>query len=291
MSRFRTSKYRNATSKNAKRDEWFTELCVGNLSGEGNHVKASCKYIAFNWESAGGGSLGIVPVGAPGKFARNAPQVHAHSSFVSDFDFSPFDDQLLATGSDDQTLKIWKLPDEMTGNVSDAAATLSGHAKRIDVVQWHPCAADTVAASFADTVNVWNVNVVAAPAFTLSNGGAVWSMCWSGNGQYLATTSKDKKARVWDVRSGDKISEGDCHGGTKATRIVWLGDDERFMTTGYSSFREREYAMWDMRNLGSAVARKSVDSSTGSIIPLYDPDTCMVLLAGKVISLRHVRRP
>jgi coronin-7 len=46
--------------------------------------------------------------------------------------------------------------------------------------------------------------------------------------------------------------------------------------------RQREYALWDSRNLSKPLERSQLDSSTGLLIPLYDEDTDIVFLAGKV---------
>lgn len=40
------------------------------------------------------------------------PLLHAHSDTVTDLDFSPFHDGLLATGSQDCLVKIWCIPPE-----------------------------------------------------------------------------------------------------------------------------------------------------------------------------------
>lgn len=39
------------------------------------------------------------------------------------------------------------------------------------------------------------------------------------NGSLLATTSKDKVIRIIDPRSGEVLRKGDCHRGTKASKV------------------------------------------------------------------------
>lgn len=57
-----------------------------------------------------GGSLGILPLGKPGKFATSeaAPLLHAHGSGITDWSFSDFDQELLATGAEDGTVSLAK---------------------------------------------------------------------------------------------------------------------------------------------------------------------------------------
>ena len=49
------------------------------------------------------------------------------------------------------------------------------------------------------------------------------SQCFSfpprRTGSLLATTSKDKSMRIIDPRNGEVLREGDCHRGTKASKV------------------------------------------------------------------------
>lgn len=72
--------------------------------------------------------------------------IHAHSGQLSDFEFSPFDDALLATSADDAHIKLWKIPqDGLTENLSSPQSDLSGHKKSVDVVVFHPTANNVLA--------------------------------------------------------------------------------------------------------------------------------------------------
>ena len=42
---------------------------------------------------------------------------------------------------------------------------------------------------------------------------------FSRNGSLLATTCKDKKIRIIDPRNGEVLRTGDCHKGTKASKV------------------------------------------------------------------------
>ena len=60
--------------------------------------------MAFNWE-VNGSNLGVLPLNTNGRQSKaNMPLIYAHSDFVTDFQFSPFDDGLLATASQDLTV-------------------------------------------------------------------------------------------------------------------------------------------------------------------------------------------
>ena len=62
--------------------------------------------MAFNWD-AQGSNLAVLPLDTKGRQTKaNIPLIFAHSDFVTDFQFSPFDDGLLATASQDLTVSI-----------------------------------------------------------------------------------------------------------------------------------------------------------------------------------------
>ena len=70
----------------------------------GNFIAASAAYMAFNWD-AQGSNLAVLPLDTKGRQTKsNIPLIFAHSDFVTDFQFSPFDDGLLATASQDLTV-------------------------------------------------------------------------------------------------------------------------------------------------------------------------------------------
>ena len=74
----------------------------------GNYIAASAAFMAFNWDTEGK-NLAVLPLGSKGRKPRSdVPLIYAHSEFVTDFKFSPFDDGLLATASQDLSVNIVK---------------------------------------------------------------------------------------------------------------------------------------------------------------------------------------
>ncbi len=85
--------------------------------------------------------------------------IHAHSGKVTAVNFSPFDENLLATGSEDCSVKVWQLPGDISGGttISEPKAVLKGHTKRVDVVKFHPVADNVLASgTYIRTVYLFN---------------------------------------------------------------------------------------------------------------------------------------
>jgi len=102
---------------------------------------------------------------------------------------------------------------------------------------------------------------------------------WSRNGSLLATSCKDKKIRLLDPRGSKVVSETEGHSGIKGSRIIFIGD--RLFSVGFSKSSEREFAIWDPRNMSAKLAGQSVDSASGLLMPFYDEGTRMLYLGGK----------
>lgn len=71
----------------------------------------------------------------------------------------------------------------------------------------------------------------------------------------------------------------------KASRVVWLGNSDRIATTGFSKTRDRQFAVWDSKSLAKSLAMSNVDSSTGVLDLLFDNDTSLLFLGGKVLDV------
>ena len=67
------------------------------------------------------------------------------------------------------------------------------------------------------------------------HGDEVQCAAWQPTGKLIATQCKDKRLRILDPRSGKVVAESDSHEGIKDSKVVWMGDSQRLLTTGFSS--------------------------------------------------------
>jgi coronin-2 len=63
--------------------------------------------------------------------------------------------------------------------------------------------------------------------------------------------------------------------------VVFLGESGNLFTTGFSKFSDRQYAVWSQEDLSQPLVQETIDSSSGVLVPHYDPDTRMIYVAGK----------
>jgi len=78
-----------------------------------------------------------------------------------------------------------------------------------------------------------------------------------------------------------KQQEVEAHQGVKGMRVSFLGAREKLFSMGFSKTSERQYSLWEPRNLSKALSTTNVDTASGILMPFYDNDTSVLYLAGK----------
>ncbi|KAI7803316.1 coronin-7 [Triplophysa rosa] len=201
MNRFKTSKYKNTTPKIPKKDGWIANVRGGSLTSQGNHLKSSCSLVAFNTDQAGGGIVGLSSVnpGPDGKWT--VTQIPCHADQVTDLDFSPFDDYLLATCSADETVKVWRVCDACQDQPGSAEVTLTPGDGRLEIVLFHPAASDLLAVASTKGVQVWDITRDSALTVLEQHADQIQGLSWKEDGSLLASSCKDKKLRIFDPRA------------------------------------------------------------------------------------------
>ncbi|KAB8069773.1 hypothetical protein BDV29DRAFT_45061 [Aspergillus leporis] len=287
----RSSKYRHVFGRSTRKEQCYDNLRVSANPWDSNLVKVNPKYLSVNWAAGGGGAFAVIPLEERGKFTERIPLFRGHTAAVLDTDWNPFNDDLIASGSDDGKVLLWRVPEGFTlrpdvdaDEIQDIAPVgkLSGHPKKIGHVLFNPAAENILSTASGDfTVKIWDIEA-GAPKLTLNVGDMVYSQSWSANGSLLVTTSRDKKLRIWDVRQERPAHEAQGHTGAKNSRVVWLGERDRIATTGFSKMSDRQLALWDMRAPAEPInGFKVLDSISGVCMPFWDDGTQCLYLAGR----------
>ncbi|CAG5103997.1 Similar to CORO7: Coronin-7 (Bos taurus) [Cotesia congregata] len=280
--RFKASKYKNATPIVPKPEACIRDICVGSYQTYGNNIAASAAFMAFNVDH-NGSSLAVLPLEDCGRKSKTMPLLHAHADTVTDMDFSPFHDGLLATGSQDCLVKLWHIPEAgLEESLCNPECTFSHRQRRVEVVRWHPTAEHLLTTVSYTNLSLWDVISQQELFSNNEHADVIQSLSWKYDGSLLATSCKDKQVRIIDPRASKSIVQmSSSHQSIKDSRIVWLGNGDRLLTTGFDAARLRQVFIRDLRNLNDPVKTLELDCSTGILMPLFDPDTNMLFLAGK----------
>ncbi|ELU05914.1 hypothetical protein CAPTEDRAFT_106454 [Capitella teleta] len=278
----RSSKFRHVFGSPAKKDKCYECVKITRETHDSSFCAVNPKFIAIVTECSGGGSFLVLPLERTGRVDPNAPRICGHKGPVLDIKWNPFNDHVIASCSHDTTVKLWQIPERgLHGNLTEWLVDLHGHQRKVGYVEWHPVAENILlSAGYDFKVILWNTQTAEPISIIDVHHDTIFSIAWNRDGSLFATTSKDHKLRIIDPREGHVVAETIAHQGTKASKAVFLPGN-RVFTTGFSRMNERQYAVWDMKNMSKPLKMDQIDCSSGVIVPYYDYDTNVVFLAGK----------
>jgi coronin-1B/1C/6 len=278
----RSSKFRHVFGTAAKPEQCFLGTKPANTAWDSNFITANTKFFAMLWLSSGGGVYAVLPHKQVGKLG-DIPLVAVHKAAVLDLDWNPFNENLIASGSEDCNVCVVNVPDGgLTANITAPVQLLQGHKRKVGTVNFHPVANNVLATSSSDTtVKIWDIEKGEEMFSIGGHADIVQSCSWNFDGSLLASACRDKKVRVIDPRQQTVAAESVVHAGVKGMRCVWLPNKDKIFTVGFTKTSEREYAYWDPRNMAEPLARQMLDSQSGVLMPFYDAETSTLFLAGK----------
>lgn len=156
---------------------------------------------------------------------RMSNKIPGHGQAILAAQFSPATSTRLATGSGDNTVRIWNTE---TGTPHK---TLSGHTGWTLCVAWSPCGTMLASGSMDKTVRIWD------PVKGVAQGGALtgfqkwvtsiaWQPyhLWRDGTARLAASSKDCTVRIYTVNTGRTEHVLSGHK-SSVSRVCWGGTD------------------------------------------------------------------
>ncbi len=275
------SKYKNIFGEQNQKGQFYSVEARNNSNSDGSSVDVSPDFVAINWLTKGGGAIGIFETNNFMRVKSNFPLIRGHSAAVTDLKFSPFVNNLLASASEDGTVKIWTIPENgLKEDISGETQLFNGHSKKVSLLAFHPSVRDVIASvGSAQDLFVWNItNSEVLSKINLNE--QAYNIDWNYLGSLAALMCKNKKAYVYDVRSNSEVLSTDGHDTAKVQKVNFA-DDNYMFSTGFSSKGYREIKFYDVRNFKSPVQSQKIDTLSGMLSNYYDRDTGVAYLTGK----------
>ncbi|KAM9304756.1 coronin-1A [Gastrophryne carolinensis] len=280
----RTSKFRHVFGQPVKADQCYDDIRVSQNTWDSNFCSVNPKFLAIVVEASGGGAFMVLPLSKTGRLDKSQPLVCGHTGPVLDIEWCPHNDNVIASGSEDCSVMVWEVPDGgLTRQITEPLVTLEGHTKRVGIVTWHPTAQNILLSAGCDNVIlIWDVGCgQSVISIDDMHPDLIYSVAWNRNGSLLCTSCKDKKLRIIEPRAGTIVAEKEKpHEGSRPVRAIFVSED-KILTTGFSRMSDRQLALWDMKSLDEALTSQELDTSSGVLIPFFDPDTNIIYLCGK----------
>ncbi|XP_010872440.2 coronin-1A [Esox lucius] len=280
----RASKFRHVYGQAVKADQCYDDIRISQMTWDSNFCSVNPKFVAMIVDASGGGAFLVLPLSKTGRIDMSQPTVCGHTGPVLDIEFCPHNDNIIASGSEDCSVMIWEIPDGgLVSPLKDPVVKLEGHSKRVGILSWHPTAHNVLMSAGCDNVVIlWNVACGEAVVRIDSvHPDLIYSACWNRDGSQILTSCKDKTLRVLDPRKGTVLYEREkTHEGSRPVKAVFVSDG-KILSTGFSRMSERQVALWDPKSFGEPLTLQELDTSSGVLLPFFDPDTGIVYLCGK----------
>ena len=225
--------------------------------------KGQVKCIAFSPD----GSLmavvldntGIIKLWGGANYSEKRGKLGSIWSYVNSIAFSP-DGQLLASGSMDNTVRLWKISSGKEKRI------LKGHTRAVMSVTFSPDGQLLASGSMDNTVRLWEVSSGKERSILQERTGWVGSVAFSPDGQLLASGTQE--VRLWEVSSGkEKATLKEPH--ATIVNTVAFSPDGQFLASG-SLDRTVPVRLWE---ISSGKEKATLQGHTDKVTSVvFSPD-------------------
>ncbi|MBQ5891983.1 MAG: TIR domain-containing protein, partial [Bacteroidales bacterium] len=180
----------------------------------------------------------------------NSGILEGHSNYVNSVSWSP-DGKYLASGSADNTVKIWD------ANNGECIRTLKGHLSSVMSVSWSPDGRYLASGSVDKSIVIWDANSGEKLKTFEGHSAYISSICWSPDGRYLASGAKDQiedeyieELFIWDANSGEIIKNFEGHS-WGVFSVSW-SPDGKYLASSSGGWNDEgqigEVFIWDVNS-------------------------------------------
>lgn len=152
-----------------------------------------------------------------------------HTQAIRSLAMTP-DGKILASGSDDKTIKLWQL------HTGRELVTLRGHSKPVNSLAMSQDGEILASGSEDKTIKIWQLSTglqvgsITMGGWFSGDSGCVYAVAISVQEQILASLSKSGAVKLWNLRTGQEISR--LKGDTSWVQSIAISPDGQLLASG-----------------------------------------------------------
>ncbi|PIO55747.1 WD domain, G-beta repeat protein, partial [Teladorsagia circumcincta] len=125
-----------------------------------------------------------------------------HTNAVLDIKWDHFNDNVLASGSADCSVKIWHITDQMK---AQCVRTLARHSRRVDQIEWHTTVDNVLLSAGADSkLFLWDVEANSV-IYEISDFSSSCIAFAPNSSIFAATSRQSHRVCIFDARNGNAM--------------------------------------------------------------------------------------
>jgi WD40 repeat protein len=168
--------------------------------------------------------------------------ITGHSSIVFSVDISP-DNETLASGSLDGTIKLWDL------QTSQLLRTISAHSEGVTDIKFAPNGRTLASGGLENTIKLWDWQTGKLIRTLTGHSDNINSVAFSPDSQSLASTSDDGTVKIWNPNTGQLLHSFDHPSELLDLPpfYVAFSPDSQTVVASVGGYRHNVISLWDVQ--------------------------------------------
>ena len=260
--------------------EYFSGCFLSDEPTEGRLMAVNEEYLAMSWNK--NGRIVVVDSSKPKYILADSPYLKGNDSTILDLEFSPFNNNILASGYSDNSILLWNIPKNGLSQIITNENTMyNKHKNKVNFINFNPTVSDVICSSSIDgDIHIWSIEKRDS-FIEFKTGYQTTMVSWNHNGDLIGFSTKNNDIKIIDPRNRNILFKPKINESSLQTKFVW-NDDTLFSTINWSE--EGQYKilyLWDIRKLDKEVDSMIINSSHNNFTPFVDREFQIIYIAGR----------
>ena len=212
------------------KNEKFSNCSISDEEAEGRLIAVNEKFLAIsNKNKNSEEKIIIVDSSQSKKIKSDLPGLNWKNKKIYDIEFSPFNNNLLASCYEDNSVLLWDIPENgLDKTITKEKTIYNKHNNRVNFVNFNPSESDKICSSTCNgDIHVWNLEKK-DNYISLKADNNLAYVYWNPKGSLIGASSKNN-FNIFDPRFKDFYFTKCINEHSPSFKFVWV-DDYSFST-------------------------------------------------------------